>query len=803
MVRARTADLITEKEKAQKAYDALRESEEKLIQVTSSIDAYLWSLSFAADQTLTDTFITDTFFHMTGINKPGFSKEEKNWENFLQYVHPDDRNLVREAFKSAFQGTTVNVSFRLIDRKGNECWHYNHAFPVKNKEGRVILIHGVGFDVTNRKLAEQALRKSEEKYATFMRYSTEAIWCIDLKEPVDTTCPVNDQIDQLLKNAFLSDSNDAMANLYGYDSAKEIIGLPLSTGLLQENEENRKLLKQFIQAGYRLKNVEFAEMDRNEKTRIMLVGFVGILEDNNLVRCWGTQRDITLQKEAEQVLRDSEEMYRRLIERSPDAIIVHSDGIIDYINKSGVVMYGGERADQFIGRKLTDFSHPQFRELGRQRIDQIYTQKKEVSLMEQKMTRLDGSEFDVEVTGAPIIYKGKASGQSIVRDITEKKKMEAELQKAQKLESVGLLAGGIAHDFNNILTAILGNISMGKLYSQPGGEALTMLTQAEKATLQAKDLTQQLLTFSKGGAPVKETTSIFEMIRESANFVLRGSNIDAFYECAEDLWTVEIDTAQMSQVIQNLIINAEQAMPDGKKITIKLKNVNLKDSSQPGLKAGKYVQITIIDQGIGIPEEHLNNVFDPYFTTKQKGSGLGLATSYSIIRKHEGHINIHSDIGKGTKVTIYLPASEKVVTAKEKCDETLKNGKGKILVMDDEDMLRQLTEQFLSHLGYQVRTVPDGEQAIQAYREEQAAGEPFSLVIMDLTIPGRMGGKETIEELKKIDPDVHAIVSSGYSNDPVLSNYKSYGFSAVLPKPYKIETLSAVISNALNTQISS
>ena len=423
--------------------------------------------------------------------------------------------------------------------------------------------------------------------------------------------------------------------------------------------------------------------------------------------------------------------------------------------------------------------------------------------MEQKMTRLDGSEFDVEVTGAPIIYKGKASGQSIVRDITERKKMEAELQKAQKLESVGLLAGGIAHDFNNILTAILGNISMGKLYSQPGGEALTMLTQAEKATLQAKDLTQQLLTFSKGGAPVKETTSIFEMIRESANFVLRGSNIDAFYECAEDLWTVEIDTAQMSQVIQNLIINAEQAMPDGKKITIKLKNVNLKDKSQPGLKAGKYVQITIIDQGIGIPDEHLNKVFDPYFTTKQKGSGLGLATSYSIIRKHEGHINIYSEIGKGTTVTIYLPASEKVVTVREQGDETLKNGRGKILVMDDEDMLRQLTEQFLSHLGYQVRTVPDGEQAIQAYREAQAAGEPFSLVIMDLTIPGRMGGKETIEELKKIDPNVHAIVSSGYSNDPVLSNYQSFGFSAVLPKPYKIETLSAVISNALNTRTSS
>lgn len=513
---------------------------------------------------------------------------------------------------------------------------------------------------------------------------------------------------------------------------------------------------------------------------------------------WGMQRDITQQRRAEEALKESEEMYRRLIERSPDAILVHSEGRIDYINKAGVKLYGGTNVSDFLGHKLTDLSHPEFRELGQMRVQQIYQEKKEVGLMEQKMVRIDGSEFDVEVMGAPIIYNGRASGQSIVRDITERKKMEAELQKAQKLDSVGILAGGIAHDFNNILTAILGNISLGKMYSEPQDEAYVVLSEAEKATLQAKDLTQQLLTFSKGGAPVKETTSIYEIIKDSADFVLRGSNIDAEYDYSPDLWSVDVDAAQISQVVQNLIINAEQAMPDGKKISIKLKNIELTNAQFPGIRPGKFVEVGIVDKGIGISDEHLNKIFDPYFTTKQRGSGLGLATSYSIIKRHGGHINVKSKIGKGTEVLIYIPASDKQAPEKKSMEEKILAGNGRILVMDDEDMLLQVSEQFLSHLGYQVCTVSDGENAIKEYKRACKEGSPFSLVIVDLTIPGGMGGKETMKELQKIDPKVRAIVSSGYSNDPVMAHYSDYGFRAILTKPYKIETMSAVIAEVIN-----
>jgi CheY-like chemotaxis protein len=259
-----------------------------------------------------------------------------------------------------------------------------------------------------------------------------------------------------------------------------------------------------------------------------------------------------------------------------------------------------------------------------------------------------------------------------------------------------------------------------------------------------------------------------------------------------------VDTAQFSQVIQNLIINAEQAMPNGKKIKVNLENIILSKKSHHGLKPGKYVKIVISDEGIGIPKEHIDKIFDPYFTTKQKGSGLGLATSYSIIRRHEGHIQIKSKIGKGTDVEIFVPAAEGKTISRHKNRDVIENGAGRILVMDDEVMVRDISLQFLTHLGYDAEAVPDGDSALESYQKAIKTDKPFNLVIMDLTIPGGMGGKEAIQKLKEYDPNVKAIVSSGYSNDPVLSNYKRFGFEAVLTKPYKLETLSSTVAEIIN-----
>jgi PAS domain S-box-containing protein len=673
LVHSRTKDLLDQKEKTQKAYDALLETENKLKQVTSSVDAYFWTTAVRDGNKMDYVFITDTYYDICGYKRGEFPSADNQFEQFLKIIHPDDLEMVRSALKRVLNGRRINLTYRILKRNGEIRWIHDNAIAVKNDQGVIDTIHGVGIDITDRKLTEEALKKSEEKYETFIRYSTEAIWCMDLKKPMSTKLPVLDQVAHIIRHAYITDSNDAMAEMFGFASSKDIIGVKLSDGLIRNVKQNEEQLLKFVGSGYRLKNAELYEIDKKGNRRIFLVSFVGIVENGFLIRGWGMQQDIT-----------------------------------------------------------------------------------------------------------------------------EKKKMELELQKNQKLESVGLLAGGIAHDFNNILTAILGNISLGKLYSDDGGNIHAVLGEAEKATMQAKDLTHQLLTFSKGGAPVKETASICDITRDSASFVLRGSKITCEYECSADLWSVEVDTAQISQVIQNLIINAEQAMPEGKKINVKLENVTLKKKLPPGLKPGKFVKITISDEGIGIPQEHITKIFDPYFTTKQKGSGLGLATSYSIIRRHEGHIQIKSAIGEGTDVVILIPASENQILEKNQEHDLIENGIGRILVMDDEEMVRDLAIQFLSHLGYNVEAVADGESAVESYKQSMKDKSPFKLVIMDLTIPGGMGGKEAIQKLKEIDPDVKAIVSSGYSNDPVLANFKKFGFKAVLAKPYKIETLSSVINDLLN-----
>lgn len=386
------------------------------------------------------------------------------------------------------------------------------------------------------------------------------------------------------------------------------------------------------------------------------------------------------------------------------------------------------------------------------------------------------------------------------KDITEKRKMEEELLKGQKLESIGILAGGIAHDFNNILTGILGNISLAKTYINHPDKILAKLQDAQKATLMAKDLTQQLLTFAKGGAPILQTESITDLIRESVNFAIRGSNLKCEFFLPDDLWTVEVDKGQMNQVINNLIINANQAMPEGGLIEVYGENVFLKAEEIFPVQDGKYVKISIKDCGIGIKEEYLQKIFDPYFTTKSDGTGLGLATVYSIVKKHNGHITVESREGVGTTFHIYLPASEKKISKIQSVEEEFiyDGGKGKILLMDDEEIVRQIGGEMLNHIGYEVEFARDGSEAIEAFEKARNLGDPFDVVIMDLTVPGGMGGEETVKKMLELDPRTKAVVSSGYSNDPVMSRFKEYGFKGVIAKPYKIRELSKILHNIIN-----
>lgn len=384
-------------------------------------------------------------------------------------------------------------------------------------------------------------------------------------------------------------------------------------------------------------------------------------------------------------------------------------------------------------------------------------------------------------------------------DITEKKKVDDELAKADKLESVGILAGGLAHDFNNILTALWGNITLARMTLKGNKEIDEVLAESEEACKRAKGLTQQLLTFAKGGEPIKEPVNIRKLLDSSANFALRGSNVRADVDVPSALWTVNADGGQISQVINNLIINADQAMPEGGIIRVSAEQISLKGKKKSGisLEDGKYIKISIEDQGVGMSKEQLTKIFDPYYTTKNQGSGLGLSVCYSIISSHRGTIQVKSEIEKGSCFEIYLPAIDEKMELSGLEEAGLKIGTGKILVMDDEVQLTTMATRMLKLLGYEVGISKNGEEAIDKYKKALESGEPYDVVILDLTVPGAMGGKEAVKGLLEVDPNVKAIVSSGYSNDPIMAGYREYGFLGVMAKPYSIEDLGEKLKDVI------
>ncbi|MBM4321238.1 MAG: response regulator, partial [Deltaproteobacteria bacterium] len=412
---------------------------------------------------------------------------------------------------------------------------------------------------------------------------------------------------------------------------------------------------------------------------------------------------------------------------------------------------------------------------------------------EEVLPVADGSERVFELLKLPLFHEnGQRKGLVMLgRDVSRHKAMEEALLNSKKLESLTTLAGGIAHDFNNILTAILGNLSLAKIFAESDERMLEWLTRAEAASLKAKSLVQQLLTFARSGSPIRKAIGIAALIRENAGFVLCGSNVRCLFSFPENIWPVVVDEGQVSQAIQNVIVNADQAMPEGGLIDVAARNVKI--AAEDGqLPAGKYVCITIQDQGIGIDPKHLGKVFDPYFSTKQKGCGLGLAVSYSIIKNHQGFIAVQSEPGVGTKVTIHLPAAEERLALPTMPADEPEPG-GKILLMDDEQMVREVAGDMLANLGYTVTCAVDGAEAVKKYRAAQAAGQPFDAVILDLTVPGGLGARQTIQLLFHLDAEVKGIVASGYSTDPVLDGYREHGFVGVIAKPFDLVELSTVL----------
>ncbi|MBI5469417.1 MAG: PAS domain S-box protein [Deltaproteobacteria bacterium] len=502
-------------------------------------------------------------------------------------------------------------------------------------------------------------------------------------------------------------------------------------------------------------------------------------------------------KKAEENLRESEKKFRNLTENIPIGIsITAEDGTILEANPALWKIFGCDSKEEFQRHKIQDFYVDPAE---RKRFIVAVKEHGMVKDMEVRVRRKDATEFPGALTA---LAQPKGGGEmqliSIFQDITERKKTEAELLKAQKLESIGALAGGIAHDFNNILLGVLGNVTIAKNYLPEGDRVYSLLTEVEKAADRAKNLTRQLLTFSRGGEPVKEVAPIAALVKDSAALVLRESGTSSSFDIPDGLWMVEMDEGQMSQVINNIVLNAEQAM-DGKGV-IEISVENIAVTPDDGLPAagGDYVRITVKDSGPGIPERLLNRIFDPFFTTRQKASGLGLAVSYSIVKKHNGFIQVSSAEGKGSVFQVYLPAVRKTAESVRETGKTVAaKAAGMVLVMDDEEIVRDVSGEMLNILGCKAVFAKDGEEAVELYRKALKEGRPFAAVILDLTIPGGMGGVETVRRLLDIDPDVKAIVSSGYSKDPIMSDFRKYGFSGVIAKPYRVSDFSKAVKGVL------
>jgi len=702
-----------------------------------------------------------------------FWLEEKDWVDFTEYEATIDHSIGDYRM--------IAICSYSLDKCGlSEVMDVvnNHQFALIRRKGEWVMISS-----DERERVTKELKYTERIYRDLFNESIDMVYV--------TTG----------KGKFV-EINPAMLKLFGY-TQKEM--LKLNARILYVNPEDRDRFQQKIEQEEFVQDYEL-KLRKKDGTEIdcVVTSNVRRSEQGDILGYQGIIRDITERKRMERTLQEEKQRLQVTLRSTGDGVITTNlQGNVEIINRVAEELTGWSYQEA-IGKKLQEVFNivdERTRRPIRDPIEKVIKTNRVIGLINHAiLISKDGTEHIISDSGAPIRDdQGNLYGVVLVfRDITNLSRLEEEVRKIDKMEAVGTLAGGIAHDFNNLLTGIMGNIGLAKRYVEPKGKAIERLEEAEKASVRARDLTQQLLTFASGGAPIKKIISIGKLIEDTVGFALRGSNVRPEFSLPDDLWAVKADEGQINQVISNIIINAIQAMPQGGIVNVEAKNLVISRRSTLPLPSGNYVEINIRDYGTGIAKKHLARIFEPFFTTKQKGSGLGLATSFSIIKKHGGHITVESKLGAGITVHVYLPASKKTAPIREEViEEAALVGKGRILIMDDEEIIRELLYNELTEVGYEVQLTNDGAEAIERYSKAKKAGQPFDTVILDLTIPGGMGGNEAIKKLLELDPDVRAIVSSGYAADPIMSEYKEYGFSAVVAKPYKVEQIEKTLQGLL------
>ncbi len=772
-----TAQDITEQKLAE---DALRAREKQLAESQRIAHIGSWEHNV----TTGEVFWSDELFRLLGLD---LKKDPADFKMFFEMIHPDDRpalkNAVDETVKS---GKHFSIEYRFVFRDGTTRIIHAQAELIRNAAGDQAILSGTAQDITERKKAEAELRESEKRLRTLIDAIPDAVLFKDTEGRHIIANRANEEVLGLSPEMLIG------------KTAEDLLP-PEFAAVCRKNDEE-------VMKNQRTVRCEEIATDKAGNKKIHDTIKVPLYDDNgSAIGLVGIIRDVTERKLAEEKIRQSEQFIRNIHDTVDEGIIVIDRDYLIMTANRAYCAQAGRSGDEVIGRHCFEVSHktsrPCFDEGEDCAVRRVFATGEPHAALHKHRDR-DGQVLYVETRAFPIRDNtGRVtSAIETINNITEKHLLEEERLKTQKLESIGTLAGGIAHDFNNLLQGIFGFISMAKLTIDQREKSLAMLEQAEKALHQSVNLTTQLLTFSKGGKPVRKPILLAPVITSSVEFGLSGSRSSHRLNVDPDLWPVDGDAGQLAQVIQNIVLNADQSMPLGGCVQITARNIAPSDARLPhGLKKQDHVEIEIRDSGVGIPEQYLDKIFDPYFTTKEKGSGLGLATSYSIVRNHDGQILVQSEVGKGTTITIYLPALEEAPESLHSVEKMLPSMTKalRVLVMDDEELIRKLVTELLRALGHEVEVARHGNEAVEKYRAAMTTGRPFDVVILDLTIRGGMGGTETLQKLREMDASVKAVVSSGYADNAVLSGFLDHGFKAGLKKPYDIHELQAVLTTLM------
>lgn len=735
----------------------------------------------------------------------GFYLNPKRWEEFFAALGTQE---VLIGFESEVCCADKTVR-----------WISENVRAIRDAQGALLYFDGFVSDITERKRSEAVIRASEERYRVLFEHSPVAIieydyrqigvWLTRLRN--EGVVDLNAFFDQHPEELAAATSrvpvvgvNEEAVRLVGASSKQELmdnlgrIFLPEELGARREAFLAVWEGRQEIEGEISLTALNGAV--RRTYFRWWLPALQGAdsLEWTQVVLL-----DLTDVRSAEAELAAERERLRVTLRAMAEGLMTtDTAGVVQFMNEAAERLTGWT-AGAAIGRGIEQvcvLRHEKTRAGVTLPVARAISEHRVVDFpLQTTLISRQGSPCLIDGRCAPMHdVNGRGIGAVVVfRDVTERARLEAEILRSSKLEAVGILAGGIAHDFNNILTVVMGNVTLAMLDAEVMDMAGRWLSEAERGVMRARDLTQQLLTFAKGGDPVRRAVQLPEVVRESAEFALHGSKVRCEFTAEPNLWPANVDKGQIGQVVQNLVINAVQAMPEGGVIRISVRNDRVEQDSARPLAVGSYSRLSIVDSGMGIRAEHLPRIFDPYFTTKQSGSGLGLATVYSIVRKHQGHVEVESELGKGTTFHIWLPAAPDAVPVPAEPPERVNALSGRVLFMDDEETIRMLAVSLLGRLGLDVTPVSDGADAVRVFTEARQAQSPYHLVIMDLTVPGGMGGLEAMEALLKIDANVKAIVSSGYSSDPVLSNYRAHGFRGMVPKPYRYIDLARTVRSVM------